>query len=367
MPAIAPDDPPDPAARNHVVRFELAADTFALLRQARQTLDGEHGTNLSDDAFVAALCSAVLDGAPTTEPTGRARFQIAVTVCQRCRQGWQEGAGAQVAITPDAVDRAMCDAQHIGSIDGPAPERAYQDIPPSVARFVWRRDGGRCRIDGCRSTRGLELHHIVHRADGGTHDASNIILCCSRCHQSHHAGLLTISGTAEEFVVRRSAHVGADTHHLSSRNGSAVRSGVRADDAAASTAIPVTTAHERGASTMASIASATAHVGADGVQPQTLPISMDGSTDETRSGTQPIVRLPETTATTIPRAHVGASSRLDLAILRTQAKTALTGLGWKPAIAQTAVSAAIAAVHDPDITLERLIFESLRRCPAPKA
>jgi hypothetical protein len=147
-PGDRPDDPPDPEARTHAIRFELSAATFALLRQTRTVLEDEHGTHLPDDAFVAALCSAVLDGAPATEPTGRARFQIAVTVCERCRQGWQEGAGAQIPIEPAAVERATCDAQHIGSLDGPEPERAYQDIPPSVARFVWRRDGGRCRVPG---------------------------------------------------------------------------------------------------------------------------------------------------------------------------------------------------------------------------
>src|SRR3982750_3538211 len=61
-PGDRPDDPPDPQARTHVVRFELAAEIFALLRQARTVLDDEHGTNLSDDEFVATLCSAVLEG-----------------------------------------------------------------------------------------------------------------------------------------------------------------------------------------------------------------------------------------------------------------------------------------------------------------
>src|SRR5512143_3242276 len=80
-PGDRPDDPPDPEARTHAVRFELSAETFALLRQARSVLDDEHGENLPDDPFVAALCGAVLDGAPAAEPTGRAKFQIAVTVC----------------------------------------------------------------------------------------------------------------------------------------------------------------------------------------------------------------------------------------------------------------------------------------------
>jgi uncharacterized protein involved in copper resistance len=63
-------------------------------------------------------------------------------------------------------------------------------------------------------------------------------------------------------------------------------------------------------------------------------------------------------------AEIKAASKLDAAILRTQARAALTGLGWKPAIAYAAVDAA-AAAHGPEMTLERLVFESLRRCPAP--
>ena len=338
-PGDRPDDPPAPEARTHVVRFELAAETFALLRQARTVLDDEHGKNLPDDAFIAALCSAVLDDAPATEPTGRAKFQIAVTVCQRCRQGWQEGAGAQVAIDPAAVDRAMCDAQHIGSIDGSAPERAYQDIPPSVARFVWRRDCGRCRVDGCRSSRGLELHHVVHRAHGGSHDATNIILACSACHQSHHAGVLTISGTADHLEVRRPGQAASaeGAHGLRAKPSSNAHVG------AANSATSVTTDGAR-TSVINASTSATgtgAHVGAADVTTWV--------TDEDDEGE--VVRR---------------SSRLDAAILHTQAKAALIALGWKPAIAAAAVAAA-AAAQGAEVTLERLIFESLRRCPAPKA
>jgi hypothetical protein len=202
-PGDDPSDPPSPEARRHVVRFELSAETFASLRQARTVINDEHGTYLSDDDFVTALCRSVLDGASSGEPTGRAKFQVAVTVCERCRQGWQEGGGAKIAIDPTAVERAMCDAQHIGSIDDEVPGRAYQDIAPSVARLVWRRDGGRCRVPGCGSARALELHHIRHRADGGGHDALNLSLLCGSCHRAHHSGALTITGDANALVVRR--------------------------------------------------------------------------------------------------------------------------------------------------------------------
>ncbi len=335
-PGDRPDDPPDPQARTHIVRFELAAETFARLRQARAVLDDEHGTNLSDDGLVAALCSAILDGATSTETAGRAKYQIAVTVCQRCRQGWQAGAGAQVAIEPAAIDRAMCDAQHIGSIDSTVPERAYQDIPPSTARLVWRRDGGRCRVPGCRSARGLEIHHLVHRADGGGHDASNLCLLCSACHLAHHRGALTITGTADQLEVRcpgQAPQAGDAMPWTRSTTPISADAHGHACDATRSDTGRVALDANR---TTTPDADTGAHVGAPG------PVSN--------------TRAPE----------IKVVSKLDAAILCTQARTALTGLGWKPAIAHAAVDAA-AAAQGPQMTLERLIFESLRRCPAPKA
>jgi hypothetical protein len=72
---------------------------------------------------------------------------------------------------------------------------------------VRRRDGGRCRVPGCRSARALECHHIEPRAHGGSHEAENLISLCSSCHTAHHEGRLTIRGTASALEVIRS-HVG---------------------------------------------------------------------------------------------------------------------------------------------------------------
>jgi len=113
QPGDNPNDPGDPEHRMHVVRFELSAETFAALRQARQLLDEEHGSHLCDDELMAAMTGAVLAGSSTTESTGRAKFQIAVTLCERCGQGWQDGAGAKVAIDSSSVERALCAAHRI--------------------------------------------------------------------------------------------------------------------------------------------------------------------------------------------------------------------------------------------------------------
>ena len=303
QPGDKPDDPPCPQLRTRVVRFELSPETFATLRQAHQVLDEEHGSRLSDDELMARLCGAVVEEAPTAEPTGRAKFQIAVTICERCGQGWQEGAGATIAIGPAAVERACCDAQYVGSIDGGAPERAYQDIAPSVARFVRRRDGGRCRVPGCRSSRSLELHHVIHREHGGGHDALNLILACSACHQAHHDGRLLISGDAEHLVVHRVGEtpVGEANEPEAAAVGAHVGAGTTVAPAA-----------DRGGC-------ASAHVG-------------EGPTGDA----EPV--------------DLGAEARLGL-----------VGMGWKSAIANAAVAAAQAVVGE-QASLEALIFEALRRC-----
>jgi hypothetical protein len=207
-----PDDPADPQARRYGVRFDVSAEVFARLRQVQAALADDHGGRLDDDRLITALCDAVLDTTAAGASSGRAKFQIAVTVCERCKQGWQDGAGVKVAIDAAAVERAHCDAQHIGALDAEVPARATQDIPPSVARFVWRRDGGRCQTPGCRSARGLEIHHIIRRADGGTHDPSNLRIQCSACHLALHRGTLGITGSRDELIVTRpnapTSHVG---------------------------------------------------------------------------------------------------------------------------------------------------------------
>jgi len=60
---------------------------------------------LSDDDVMSALCNAVFEGTSASEPSGRAKFQIALTVCERCERGWQDGAGAKVAVDSATVER----------------------------------------------------------------------------------------------------------------------------------------------------------------------------------------------------------------------------------------------------------------------
>ena len=73
---------------------------------------------------------AVLVRQGTAMPTSRrSSSRCRVRLGFACSDSGDSGSSARPA-------PAMCDAQHIGSIDGAPPERAHQDVPPSVVRLV---------------------------------------------------------------------------------------------------------------------------------------------------------------------------------------------------------------------------------------
>jgi hypothetical protein len=169
------EDEPAPDLEPRRLRLDLAPDVFARFLAAQRQLEEDARERLSDDDVMAALCNAVL--APTTDRG--ARHQIAVTVCDRCDRGWQDAAGQTIEVTPAAVELAQCDAQRVGRVDRDVPDVTTSDVPAPVRRQVERRDRGRCVVPGCRSSRYLDLHHVVPRAHGGTHVARNLCLLCT--------------------------------------------------------------------------------------------------------------------------------------------------------------------------------------------
>jgi len=199
-----PDSPPRPELQKFIVRLELNAAEYALWRQARQQIQDEHDDPMEEHAVFAAMCAQAIEGPTTCADTdskkaqtkrGRAKYQIAVTICKLCKHGWQHAGGRLIAIEPADVARAECDAQRIGSLDG-QPTRATQDIPPKTRRFVLLRDGGRCTVPGCRASRFIEVHHIEHLENGGDHRATNLTSLCGGHHGAHHRGALIITGSA---------------------------------------------------------------------------------------------------------------------------------------------------------------------------
>src|SRR5688572_12120784 len=115
-PGSAPGDRREPAARRYVLRFDVAADTFALVREAIAHLSQRVGSRLDDDAALLAMARAALGG-PADD--GRASYQIGLSVCVRCGGGEQPAAGHVVRVEPAVVAMAGCDAEDLGWM-GPA-------------------------------------------------------------------------------------------------------------------------------------------------------------------------------------------------------------------------------------------------------
>ena len=206
-----PADPKKPELELRVLRYtEIRPATVALEREALAKARKEHGGFVTHDQFLAMVFGAYVAGEAAVEDMARAKYQVAVTLCPQCDQGSRDSAGKQFALDAADVARARCDAQHIGSLDTNAPERATQDIPPRVRRLIKRRDHGKCSLKDCRSAANLELHHIIAREDGGTHTPENILNLCDFDHRSLHLGLLTITGHApDKLVVTRRHEIGA--------------------------------------------------------------------------------------------------------------------------------------------------------------
>lgn len=58
------------------------------------------------------------------------------------------------------------------------------NLTNAVRKAVYKRDGYACAL--CDSPRGLQVHHVVPRSEGGTDFPHNLITLCWRCHAVAH-------------------------------------------------------------------------------------------------------------------------------------------------------------------------------------
>ena len=185
-PGDEPDDPPRFEARRQRIVMEVSAETYATFREAQAQLRREHGERLSEDDMLLLMSRTVLGG---PADAGTSSYQIQMTVCQSCGRAAQEGDGKQIPVDATVAELAQCDAQRLRP-----GERATQDIPPATRREVVRRHHNRCAVDGCRHATWTDVHHVIPRAEGGTHDPERLILLCSVHHAAIHRGALIVEG-----------------------------------------------------------------------------------------------------------------------------------------------------------------------------
>ncbi len=135
------------------------------------------------DALVAIAQDSLGGGSSQGSSSG-----AIVTVMVDAQAASQTQGEAGVALTggprvgPDTLDRILCEGSVEVMVDTDsgtplAVGPTTRVVPPKLRRFVLNRDGG-CTIEGCDSGYRLEVHHIVPRSQGGTHDVENLTSLC---------------------------------------------------------------------------------------------------------------------------------------------------------------------------------------------
>ena len=213
-PGSLPDDPAEPGAERHVLRFEVSGEVLATFRAAMTKIRTEAGGPLDDDAALLLLARQVLAG-PSDD--GRASYQLELSVCEQCQRTQQVAQGELVEVSAEVAAMVRCDAQQLASPHvGKASEavhrsheahvdtktattrkrqpRATQTIAPSVRRAVLRRDRHCCQVPGCRHVGFIDIHHVQAREEGGAHDPDNLVTLCAAHHRACHRGELVVQG-----------------------------------------------------------------------------------------------------------------------------------------------------------------------------
>jgi hypothetical protein len=103
---------------------------------------------------------------------------------------------AEVEEGSPVLRRQLCDTSVRRGDD-----KRRRTIPRALRRKLARRDKGGCRFRGCPCRRLLQVHHLVHFADGGATNAENCIQLCPFHHRLVHEGGWRIEGNANGVLT----------------------------------------------------------------------------------------------------------------------------------------------------------------------
>ena len=148
---------------------------------------------------------------PTAAPCGPAathgRDQTALVSDPEAGQAVTEQAGG-LHVGARAARRVACDAGLVVLHHGSEGEvldvgRRTRTIPTALRRALQSRDRNQCQFPGCTS-RHCDAHHVVHWADGGKTQLSNLASLCRFHHRAvHEEGFQVVADAAGQFQFLR--------------------------------------------------------------------------------------------------------------------------------------------------------------------
>ncbi len=165
------------------------------LDEARDHLFASGQTDVTNADALREVCERSLD--TIQSPGRRNRFKLSMffetngdttdTEGRRVPDAIRQHVSCDAKITPILLDNGL--PVSIG--------RTRYIVPERVRTLIERRDHATCRVPGCTSRLGLEVHHIIHWEHDGPTDTWNLVLICGHHHRMHHRGRLGITGNAD--------------------------------------------------------------------------------------------------------------------------------------------------------------------------
>ena len=210
LPGAPPPDPDDDMDPYRKVWVKMRLDVLDadLLLRALSSMRQRHG-DLSASQMMMLMAERELYGDDDHQPDqaspdhpprdlGENAFAINHRIiehrCPDCDKAWVETQAGEYEL--DEGERAHIEEDaEIVHADPSSDKHGHvtRTIPPAIRRAVLLRDHGTCQIPGCNSHKFLELHHIEHRAHGGTHDPSNLTCLCWSHHSMAHRDLIQLN------------------------------------------------------------------------------------------------------------------------------------------------------------------------------
>ena len=129
-------------------------------------------------------------------------YQVVVQQCPDCNTGAVVTGRGSKSLRAAELEAVLCDAQ----VHRPG-KRNRATIPPSLRRAVLERDGHRCCVAGCGSSRFLAVHHRSPRAAGGANTMENLVTLCASCHRAIHEMGDRARERAEAHIERKCAEL----------------------------------------------------------------------------------------------------------------------------------------------------------------
>ena len=202
-------------------RFQVTVHVAAETLCSREAAGAVADTSAETRAIVPAAtepaapaADAAADQAPI-EPAGGPRLAAdphgggpaAAAPGPDAGQAVIEQAGG-IHVGKEAARRVACDAGLVvlrHTPDGGVLDvgRRTRTVPTALRRALEGRDRNQCQFPGCSSRR-CDAHHVVHWADGGETQLSNLVSCCRFHHRLvHEEGFQVVADAAGGFQFLR--------------------------------------------------------------------------------------------------------------------------------------------------------------------